>query len=134
MSSEHLHIVADAVLSLHVAFVVFVVLGLLLIVFGGIRDWGWIRNSWFRAIHLAGIAIVVAQAWFGIVCPLTTLEMRLREQAGQAHYEGSFIQHWLERLLFYNAPSWVFVLVYTVFGLLVLVAWLRFPPRFFEEL
>lgn len=124
---------ADAVLSLHVAFVVFVVLGLLLIVLGGIRRWSWIRNSWFRAIHLVGIGVVVAQAWLGVICPLTTLEMWLRERAGEARYEGSFVQHWLQRLLFYDAPAWAFILAYTLFGLLVLVAWIRFPPGFFDK-
>ena len=120
---------ADLVLSLHVAFVAFVILGLVLIVVGGFLNWSWILISWFRLIHLAGIGVVVVQAWLGIVCPLTTLEMWLREQAGQALYDGSFIQYWLQRLLYYEAPAWVFVVVYTAFALLVFVAWLRFPPR-----
>ena len=55
---------ADMVLILHVAFVAFVVGGLLLILTGGFRGWGWVRNPWFRAAHLAGIAVVVLQAWF----------------------------------------------------------------------
>ena len=105
-----------------------------MIVVGGFCGWGWIRNSWFRLIHLIGIGVVVAQAWLGIVCPLTTLEMWLREQAGQVHYEGSFMQHWLQRLLYYDAPAWVFVAAYSAFGVLVFVAWLRFPPKLFGKL
>ena len=53
----------------------------------------------------------------------------LREQAGEATYTGAFVAHWLDALLYYQAPAWVFALVYTLFGLLVLFAWFRVPPR-----
>lgn len=120
---------ADLVLICHVGFVVFVVAGLLLIVFGGCRGWRWVRNLWFRGAHLAAIGVVVVQAWLGIVCPLTTLEMALRDSAGDVTYEGTFIAHWLRSLLFYEAPVWVFVVCYTAFALLVAGTWWKFPPR-----
>ena len=122
-------LLADAVLALHVAVVLFVVGGLLLVVGGNLRGWGWVNRWWFRLAHLAAIGVVVAQAWLGIVCPLTTLEMWLRARAGAATYGGSFIEHWLQRLLYFQAPAWVFVLAYTLFALAVLAAWWRFPPR-----
>jgi hypothetical protein len=122
-------VLADTVLATHVLFVTFVVFGLMLIVVGGVRQWGWVRNTWFRLIHLASIGVVVLQAWLGMICPLTTLEMWLREQFGQSQYKGSFIQHWLEQLLYYDAPTWLFVAAYTSFGLLVSIAWFRYPPR-----
>jgi len=120
---------ADVVLLLHALSVVFVVAALLLTIVGGYRQWFWIRNWWFRVIHLAGITVVVVQSWAGLLCPLTTLEMWLRDQAGEVRYEGSFIQYWLGRFLYYNAPEWVFVVAYTAFGLLVIITWVRFPPR-----
>ena len=101
---------ADGVLMLHVAIVVFVVGGLVLIVVGSVRAWQWVTAPWFRLAHLAAIAVVVAEAWLGVVCPLTTLEMWLRSRARAATYDGSFIEHWLQRLLYYDAPAWVFVL------------------------
>ncbi len=122
-------LLADAVLLLHFAFVLFVIIGLVLIVTGGARRWQWIRNGWFRLAHLGAIGVVVAQAWLGKICPLTILEMWLRRQAGQAGYEGGFIQHWVGELLYYSAPPWVFVLCYTLFALLVAAAWWAFPPR-----
>jgi hypothetical protein len=85
-------ILADGILLLHVLFVVFVFVGQLLIVAGAYQGWAWIRNRWFRICHLDTIAIVVTQSWFSLICPLTILEMRLRAQAGQEQYEGSFIQ------------------------------------------
>lgn len=120
---------ADVVLLLHASFVVFIVVALLLTIVGGYRQWLWVRNWWFRIVHLAGIAVVVAQSWAGLFCPLTTLEMWLRGQAGGVQYEGSFIQYWVERLLYYEAPAWVFVVTYTAFGLLVIITWVRFPPQ-----
>ena len=120
---------ADGVLLLHVAIVVFVIGGLVLVVAGNLRGWHWVNTLWFRFAHLAAIGIVVAEAWFGVVCPLTTLEMHLRAQAGGSAYTGSFIEHWLQRLLYYDAPGWVFTLAYSLFGLAVVAAWWYFPPR-----
>ena len=121
-------LLADVVLTVHFAIVLFVVGGLVLVVVGNWRGWGFVNAWWFRLAHLAAIGIVVAQAWLGIVCPLTTLESWLRSRAGEAVYETSFIEHWLTRLLFYDAPPWAFTLAYTLFGLAVVAAWWRFPP------
>ena len=127
-------LMADAILLVHVLFVGFVVVGLLLILLGKLFAWLWVRNPWFRLLHLAGIAIVVAQAWAGIVCPLTTWEMAFRAKAGDAIYSGTFISHWMESLLYYRAPAWVFIVSYTVFGLAVAASWFWVRPRPFNEL
>lgn len=126
------HFLADGVLVAHIAFVGFVVIGLLLILLGGVRRWSWVRNRWFRRAHLAAIGIVVVQAWLGIVCPLTTLEMFFREKAGDATYQGTFIAHWLHRLLFFDAPLWVFTVCYTAFALAVIASWWFVRPRGFH--
>ncbi len=120
---------AYAVLLIHLAVVVFNVGGLLLIVAGNRRGWRWVNRWWFRAAHLAAIGVVVAQAWFGITCPLTTLESWLRGLAGGAPYAAGFVQHWVQRLLFYDAPACVFASAYTLFGLLVVAVWWRHPPE-----
>ena len=120
---------ADAVLLLHVLFVVFVIAGLLLIFLGKVLAWSWVRNWWFRITHLVAIVVVVLQAWLGVICPLTTLEMALRREAGDATYAGTFISHWLESILYYQAPAWVFAVCYTAFAALVVLSWFWVRPN-----
>lgn len=124
---------ADIVLFLHVLVVAFVVLGLIVTLIGGLANWHWVRNPWFRTAHLACILIVVIQAWSGVVCPLTTLEMWLRNLAGQHSYNGSFITYWLSKILFHDLPAWAFTLCYSVFGLIVAGSWFWVRPRPFTK-
>ena len=127
--SLYYRIAADVVLAVHVGFVLFVIFGLVLTLIGGVRSWRWVKNPWFRLGHLLAIGVVVAQAWLGEICRLTTIEMALRSRAGDAVYSGSFIAHWMETLLYYEGPLWAFAICYTVFGLLVLASWIVVPPR-----
>ena len=123
---------ADAVLLLHVLVVIFIVLGLVLIFVGNYFAWRWVRDPWFRLLHLLAICGVVLLSWLGFICPLTSIEMALRARAGDAAYQGSFISHWLETLLYYQAPPWVFVVCYTVFGCIVIASWFLVRPRRFS--
>lgn len=123
-------LLANTVLFVHFAVVVFIVGGLAFIIVGHVRDWRWAKARWFRLAHCAAIAVVVVQAWLGAACPLTTLEMWLRTRAREATYSGDFIEHWLQNLLYYEAPTWVFTLAYTLFGLIVAATWWYVPPRF----
>ena len=81
---------------------------------------------------MIAIGIVVLQSWFGMICPLTNIEMALRSRAGDATYTGSFIAHWLDSLLYYRAPAWVFAVCYTAFGVLVVASWFWVQPRPFR--
>ncbi|MBY0399998.1 DUF2784 domain-containing protein [Myxococcota bacterium] len=122
---------ADLVLVLHVAFVLFVIGGLVAVWIGDRLRWRFPRRLDFRLVHLGSIAIVVAESWLGIACPLTVLERTLRAQAGgSTHGEGgSFIGSALSRFLYFEAPEWVFTCAYTAFGLAVLATWWWKPPR-----
>ena len=134
MDSQALYILAaDAVLLLHVLVVIFVVLGLVLVFIGNVLGWFWVRNPWFRLLHLVTVCVVVLLSWQGLICPLTAIEMALRIRAGDAAYAGSFISHWLGALLYYQAPPWVFAVGYTIFGLLVVASWFLVRPRRFSS-
>ena len=116
-------VLADTLLVLHFAFVVFVVVGFMLILVGLLAKWSWVHNRIFRITHLVAIGIVVLQAWFGQICPLTIWENELRRLAGQADYAETFVQHWLHEILFYEAEPWIFTTTYTLFGVLVVLVW-----------
>lgn len=121
-------VLADVILVVHFLFIAFVVLGQAAILIGWRAGWAWVRNRWYRFAHLAAIAIVALQAWLGVICPLTVWESQLREAAGGAGYSGTFVSHWISRLIYYDAPWWVFTLLYTAFGLLVLASWFLVRP------
>lgn len=122
-------LVADAILLVHALFVAFVIGGQAAVLIGWVRGWDWVRNGWFRFVHLGVIAFVVVQTWLGRLCPLTVWEGWLRDAAGQGAYGQSFVQYWVGNLLFVDLPWWIFQVVYTAFGALVVVSWVHFPPR-----
>jgi hypothetical protein len=133
-SSAFYLLAADAILLLHVLFVIFIVFGLVLVFVGKALTWHWVRNPWFRLLHLIAIAVVVIQSWLLVICPLTTIEIALRNRAGDAGYSGSFISHWLETFLYYQAPPWVFIVCYTLFGVIVVLSWFWIRPRRFTKI
>ena len=128
MEPGGLALLADIVLVVHFLFVLFVVGGQCLIVAGWLLKWRWVTRRWFRFAHLGAIGFVMLEAWIGMVCPLTDFEKYLRRSAGQEPYGESFVGYWLNRLLFYIAPEWVFIVAYTLFFALVALMWVVYPP------
>ncbi len=118
-------LLADLILLIHCAFVLFVTGGLLLIWLGATAGWQWVRNFTFRATHLAAIGFVAAEATVGMACPLTVWEDALRGKSG----DSGFVARWLHRLLYYALPDWVFTCAYLSFALLVAATWWRVPPQ-----
>ena len=113
--------IADVLLVSHFLIAGFVVLGLILVWAGAIAGWSWIRNPWFRYLHLAAIMLVAAEALLGYACPLTVWEDLLR---GGVRPE-SFVGRWVYRLLYYNAPEWVFTTLYAAWAAATVVTlWL----------
>ena len=123
------HWLADFVLITHAMCAAFVILGLVLTLVGGYLSWSWVRKFWFRVLHFLCVIIIVAQSWLGLICPLTTFEMWLREQGGMSTYDGGFIQYWIHQVLFYEAPAQFFIAIYSLFGLLVVLAMFKYPPK-----
>ncbi len=122
-------ILADLIVVVHLAYVAVVVGGMAAILLGVWRGWAWVRNFWFRTIHLAMIGIVAVQALFGVHCPLTIWEYELREAAGDGGRPGTFISRIVHSVLFFELPHGVFTVGYVVFGSAVLLAFLLAPPR-----
>jgi len=120
------NVLADLVLVVHFAFVLFIIGGFALILAGAIRRWRWIRNPVFRYAHLAAIVFVAMEALVGVACPLTVWEDALRNAAPET---SSFIARWVSRVLYYNLPGWVFTVIYVLFAAAVGVTLWLIPPR-----
>lgn len=97
---------------IHFLLAAFIVGGLVLVWIGAACGWSWVRNPWFRYAHLAAIAFVAGEALLGYACPLTVWEDLLR---GGIRPE-SFVGRWVYRLLYYQAPEWVFTALYAVWA------------------
>ncbi len=83
-------IAADAVMLLHLVFVLFVVFGALLVM----------RFQWLAFLHLPAVAWGIFIEISGGVCPLTYVENHLRQSAGSAGLETGFIEHYIYPLLY----------------------------------
>jgi hypothetical protein len=127
--SSVLPLLADAVVVLHLVYMLVVVGGEVAVLVGAARGWAWVRNLYFRAIHLLMIGVVVAESLMAMACPLTDLEDWLRRQAGQAVEQGTFIGRLAHAVLFVELPSWAFTVIYCLFGILVLGTLYWIPPR-----
>lgn len=104
----------------HFAFILFVIFGALL---------GRRKRVW-RYLHLASMVYGVMIEVFYWYCPLTYLEQYLREKAGADSFEEGFITHYLNKLIYLNAPQWSLILaaaVVLVVNLGFYIYWFRQP-------
>ena len=118
-------ITADILLVVHFLIAALIVGGLILVWLGAAIGWNWVKNPWFRYLHLAAIVFVAAEALLGYACPLTVWEDLLRGGVRPV----SFVGRWVYRLLYYQAPEWVFTSLYAAWALATLVTLRLVPPR-----
>jgi hypothetical protein len=121
--------IADGLLGLHLAIVVFNLVMPPAIGLGAWRGWGWVRARWLRLLHLGSMAVVAMQAALGDLCFLTVWEHELRQHAGQAGHSGSFIQTLLGEVLYVEAPLSLLIPIYLGWAALSLALWWLVPPR-----
>jgi hypothetical protein len=117
-------IAADALLVAHFLIAAFITGGLLLIWLGAAAGWRWVREPWFRLLHLAAIAIVALEGLLGAACPLTLWEDMLRGGL----QPRSFVGRWVQALLYYDAPERLFTALYVFWALATLVTLWLVPP------
>ena len=127
---------ADAILVVHAIVVLFIVGSMPVIWLGHFLGWGFVRNFYFRIIHLLLMGIVAIESILSITCPLTLWEDALRAGGGAGYmHQNGFIAHWLRKLLYYDFPVWVFTTAYLIFFLLVVATffWVRPQPAKFRH-
>ncbi len=116
---------ADGVLALHVAIILFNVFGLIAIPLGAWFGWRFVRIGWWRLLHLLALAVVAVQAVAGRVCVLTLLQDQLLGQHGSA---PPLIMRWVDRVIFWPLPLWFFTGLYVLVWLYVIALWWWVPP------
>ena len=111
---------AQWVLALHLAIIAFNIFGLVAIPIGAWRRWAFVRAPIWRLAHLASMAAVAAQAAAGKACFLTDWQAELSGAP-----EGQpLIMRWVNSVIFWPLPMWVFEAVYFVlFAYTVALFW-----------
>jgi len=111
-------IAADIVIAIHLLWILFIIFGAL----------PGRRGLTVRLLHLASLVFSVLLQSFGWLCPLTHLEVWLRRQQEAMGYSGSFIAHYLEKLIYLDVSAgYIFVgtVVVIVFSFFLYQPWRR---------
>lgn len=114
-------LLANGVVLLHVAFVLFAV-------FGGFATWRW------RGVAFAHLPALAWGCWVelsGSICPLTPLENQLRHRAGEAGYSGGFIEHYILPVLY--PPGLTLPVQWTLAGALLAVNLVAYGGLFLRQ-
>ncbi|HEU0229563.1 MAG TPA: DUF2784 domain-containing protein [Burkholderiaceae bacterium] len=117
---------ATSILALHLVVIAFNVAGCILIPVGALLSWRWVRGFWWRAAHLASLAVVAAQALLGRACFLTIWQADL---ANHRHAARPLIASWIDRLIYLPLPIWVFATAYVAIFIYVVALWVWVRPR-----
>ena len=128
-SWSRLILAADLILIIHFCIVFFVVIGLVALPIGHLRNYSWTRNTKFRSAHMSLMGFVTIEAILGITCPLTILENILR----QIEYQQSFVSYWLSHFIYWDLPNYFFVTLYLACFIWSLIFWKVHPPNYFNR-
>lgn len=151
-----LRLAADAVATVHLGVVLFVILAVPITVLGALLGWRFVRSLWFRLLHLGLILLVAGQALVDATCPLTTWERSLRRAGGQTRMSSDgrvsvvdeqvgFFGQLVREVLFIGPrpgateQEWerfdqLLLVWYVAFACVVVWSWVYVPPRWQREL
>lgn len=118
---------ADLVLLVHLAIIIFNIGGLIVIPLGAWLGWRFVRIFWWRALHVAVLAVVAIQPVLGRACFLTLWQSGLM-QTGTAG-GPSVLRRWIDAVIFWPLPIWFFAMLYVAVFAYTLALWWLVPPR-----
>jgi len=122
-------ILADAIIVVHFLFILFMLLGFLLTAYALFFRQKFFDRWLFRSLHLLGIFYVSFLSILGKYCPLTILENELRLRYGvSAVYSGSFIVHYLEKLVYPDVNPLVIQIPTVFLAIFTIVVFIIKPP------
>ena len=115
---------ANLVMLIHFGVATFITLGFFVIPLGYKFGWSWTKLLKLRLLHLLMIGIVTTEAIIGLTCPLTILENLLRD----VNETQTFAAYWINRILYWDLPRQLFVIIYSLCLFWVILLWKYFPP------
>jgi len=119
---------ATAVLVAHLGVVAFNIFGMVAVPLGAWLRWRFVRGFRWRLVHLASLFVVALQAILGRACFLTIWQSGL-EARETSTAPPPMIATWINRVLYWPLPLWVFAILYVVVFVYVLLLWRWVPPR-----
>ena len=115
---------ADVVLISHFCVVFYVTFGLLILPIGYMFNWIWTRHRKMRLIHASFVGFITLEAVLGIACPLTQIEIYLRN----IDFSQSFVSYWITELIYWDLPKAFFIILYLSCSSWSLLFWVIHPP------
>ena len=123
-------LIADFLVALHLLWILFMLAGVALILWGILFKRIILNWFWFRTLHLAGIIYVGALSIQGKLCPLTTWENQLRAKSDPASaYTGSFIIHYIEKIVYPEVDPVLLKMATISLGVFTILAFLFALPE-----
>jgi hypothetical protein len=115
----------QAILAVHLVVIAFNVAGLVAIPVGARLGWRWVRVRWWRALHIVSWTVVALQAALGRACFLTIWQDDLTGAGG----EPPLVMRFVNSLIYWPLPIWVFTAIYMALFALVIALWWLVPPN-----
>ena len=105
------------------------ILSFFLIPLGYYQKWEWVKNKYYRLIHLVLMGIIFIETILGFMCPLTILENFLRNDIEI----NNKITQIIHQIMYWDLPTYQFIILYLLSLLYLIFLWFFFKPDFIEE-
>ena len=117
---------SEIVLLFHFCIFLFMILSFFLIPIGYYQKWKWVKNKYYRLIHLILMGIIFIETTLGFMCPLTTLENFLRNDTEI----NNKITQIIHQIMYWDLPTYQFIILYLLSLLYLIFLWIFFKPEF----
>ena len=116
---------SEIILLLHLLIFLFITLSFILIPIGYFQKWEWVKNKYYRSIHLILMGIISIETILGFMCPLTILENYFRDDI-KVDNKLTEIAH---QILYWDLPNYQFIILYLVSFSYLIFLWFFFKPN-----
>ncbi len=122
-------IIADMLIVIHFIWIVFMIWVFLKTIISVIKkNYKFLNNVIIRTLHLLGIFLVAIFIIIDKPCPITIWENKFRMLAGETVYKGSFIVHYIEKLVYPDVPPYIVEIPSILIGLITVIFYIFIFP------